>query len=232
MAGAQGALNSSSVTLFPPSPLTGAPLLSKDGKPEVFYIGVEACPWCGVERWALTLALSQFGTFSNLSLTESASFDGWSEGYSPINTFSFHGSSYNSPYVSFVPVEWATNQPGDDPFGLSPLQPLTPAQATLVDTYNPYCFAGGFEAGGLCGVPWIDMANRYTGFTNTTFAPIAGLTWLQIAGGLSQTGTTPTQALDGAAAMVIAQICGAEGNRPASICTNPVEQQYEARING
>ena len=46
------------------------PLMS-GGKPEVFYAGSEACPFCGVQRWGMIVALSQFGTFSNLHLMQS-----------------------------------------------------------------------------------------------------------------------------------------------------------------
>ncbi|MBV8714829.1 MAG: DUF929 family protein [Chloroflexi bacterium] len=43
-------------------------------------MGVEACPFCAVERWALVLALSQFGHFDHLSLSQSASFGRWIKG--------------------------------------------------------------------------------------------------------------------------------------------------------
>ncbi|HUC04207.1 MAG TPA: DUF929 family protein, partial [Acidimicrobiales bacterium] len=38
--------------------------MTVDGKPEVFYVGAEFCPYCGAERWAMYIALSKFGTFS------------------------------------------------------------------------------------------------------------------------------------------------------------------------
>ena len=146
---------------------------------------------------------------------------------SPYDTFTFYESEYHSRYVSFTPVEWATNQPGNDFFGLSPLQQLTPDQAHLVDTYNPFCQRGGFEAGGGCPVPFVDVGNRYIGFTGTDRSYINGMNWWQIASGLADPTVTSTKALDGASALLIGQICGVTENRPEAVCNDPVIQRYK-----
>ena len=73
----------------------------------VTYIGAEYCPFCAAERWALTVALSRFGTFSGLAGTHSSSTDV----YPDTQTLSFYGSHYTSPYLDFQPVEETTNQP-------------------------------------------------------------------------------------------------------------------------
>ena len=80
-------------------------LLMVDGKPEILYIGAEYCPFCAAERWALVMALSKFGTFTGLKGTSSSAID--TNPSTP--TFSFYGSTYKSPYISFVPVELQTN---------------------------------------------------------------------------------------------------------------------------
>src|SRR5438874_585634 len=54
--------------------LNGTPL-TKDGKPEVLYIGDEYCPYCAAERWAMAVALSKFGTFTGLRGIRSSSSD-------------------------------------------------------------------------------------------------------------------------------------------------------------
>jgi len=54
--------------------LNGTPL-TKDGKPEVLYIGAEYCPYCAAERWAMAVALSKFGTFTGLRGIHSSSSD-------------------------------------------------------------------------------------------------------------------------------------------------------------
>jgi hypothetical protein len=96
---------SSQVTTLQPAAQLSGPALTLAGKPQILYIGAEFCPVCGAERWALVVALSQFGTFTNLQQTTSAARDGH------IPTVSFYGSSYASPYVTFTPVETTTNQP-------------------------------------------------------------------------------------------------------------------------
>ncbi|HEY1488163.1 MAG TPA: DUF929 family protein, partial [Micromonosporaceae bacterium] len=80
-----------------PAPTSNQPVLSSDGKPVVFYFGAEFCPFCAAERWSVIVALSRFGTFSNLSQITSSE-DG-------IPTFTFEGSTYTSKYITFQPKE-------------------------------------------------------------------------------------------------------------------------------
>src|SRR6201997_1247036 len=54
---------------------SGQSLLTSDGKPEILYMGGEFCPYCAAERWALTAALSRFGTFTGLHLIHSSPTD-------------------------------------------------------------------------------------------------------------------------------------------------------------
>src|SRR5580700_7583712 len=75
----------------------GQPLTGSTGKPEFFYAGAEYCPYCAAERWAMVVALSKFGTFSNLSQTTSSSTDG----YPSTPTFTFYQSVYTSQYIDF-----------------------------------------------------------------------------------------------------------------------------------
>src|SRR5215469_8504134 len=76
-------------------------LTSSSGKPQVLYMGALYCPYCGAERWAMAVALSRFGTFSNLGLTHSSATDV----YPNTPTLSFHNSTYTSKYIDFTPVE-------------------------------------------------------------------------------------------------------------------------------
>ena len=88
-----------------PAQATSGPPLMAGAKPELLFISAEFCPICATERWPMVVALSQFGTFTSLSQTHSALSDG------DISTLSFYGSTFTSPYLSFVPVETTTNQP-------------------------------------------------------------------------------------------------------------------------
>ena len=53
----------------------------------------------------MVIALSRFGTFSNLHISMSDSTAG---DYPNTHTFTFYGSSYSSSYLDFAPVESAT----------------------------------------------------------------------------------------------------------------------------
>jgi thiol-disulfide isomerase/thioredoxin len=87
--------------------VSGGTPLTANGKPEMLYMGAEYCPYCAAERWSMIVALSRFGTFSGLSTVHSSTTDTPSN----ISTFTFHGSSYTSKYLTFTPVEMETNIP-------------------------------------------------------------------------------------------------------------------------
>ena len=115
-------------TSVPPSSVggSGTILRGADGKPEITYIGAEYCPYCAAERWALAVALTRFGTFSDLSGTHSSGADV----YPDTQTLSFYGSSYSSPYVDFQAVEEATNQQVGGTY--QTLQTPTAAESSLL----------------------------------------------------------------------------------------------------
>lgn len=187
--------------------------LRSGGKPEVFYAGSEACPYCGVQRWGMLVALSQFGTFSNLHLMQS-------EATNPpqVTTFTFFGSSYRSPYISFVPVEVWSNVP--KPPGLAPLQSLTHPEAVLVHRFDP-----------PVETPFIDIANRFI-VDRSTVDPqlIAHKSWTQLARALTDPSNISTQAIAGEAEVMTAELCEATGGNPQSVCSSAIVQRYEAAL--
>lgn len=82
----------------PFTPVTGQTALKgANGRPELLYIGGGYYPNCAAERWSLLNALSRFGTFTQVSQIQSNEGD--------IATFSFRGSSYQSQYLDFVPLQ-------------------------------------------------------------------------------------------------------------------------------
>jgi len=91
-------------TTFPRS--IQAPALTEDGKPRVLYVGAEYCPYCAAQRWAVAVALSRFGAWSDLGQTHSSSNDVFPN----TPTLSFHGAGYTSRYLSFTGYETATNK--------------------------------------------------------------------------------------------------------------------------
>lgn len=168
------------------------PLLTSGGRPEVLYVGAEYCPFCAAERWALTVALSRFGTFSGLRFIHSAPGDGY------IPTMTFYGSHYTSRYVSFDPVEWYTENDHVT------LQPPTSEQLALFTRYSgpPYVSSG--NSGGL---PFVDIGNKYLAL-GAQYEPtvLSGLTWSQIATDLSNPGSPVAQSIDGAANRITAAL--------------------------
>ena len=175
------------------------------GKPVVTYVGAEYCPYCAAERWALAVALSRFGTLTNLSATHSASDDV----YPNTQTLSFYGSSYSSPYVDFQPVEEATNQVVNGSY--QTLQTPTAAQSALLAKYDT---AGS--------IPFLDIADKYV-VTGASFTPqvLQGLSRGQIAAQLADPSSAVAQAIDGTANDITAAICNVTGNQPSSVCNSP-----------
>jgi hypothetical protein len=213
-AAAENALGSSKIGLAGPMILpAGRPPLTLAGKPEVFYAGSEACPFCGVQRWGMIVALSQFGTFSNLALMQSSSTE-----RPQVRTFTFFGSSYQSPYIAFVPVEVISNVPKG--FGFAHLQRLTPFERALLNNFDP-----------PQQVPFIDVANRFARIDSTVQPSlVGGRSWTQLASSLKQPASIPAQAIAGGAEVLTAEICEATGGNPNSVCSAPVVKDYEAAL--
>jgi len=195
------AVGSPSGDVLPNKIGNGSVLKGADGKPLITYIGAEYCPFCAAERWSLAVALSRFGTFSNLSGTHSSDSDEFPD----TQTLSFYGSSYSSPYIDFQPVEEATNQPVGD--GYQTLQTPTAAQSALVAKYDPQG-----------SIPFLDIANRYL-ITGSSFSPqvLQGLSRSQIAADLSDPDSAVAQAIDGTANDITAAVAAVTGNQPSSV---------------
>lgn len=191
-----------------PSPTgdNGPVLRGVDGKPIVTYIGAEWCPFCAAERWALAVALSRFGTFSDLSATHSST----SDRYPATQTLSFYGSHYTSPYLDFVSVEEATNQAVGGSYPT--LQRPTAAQSDLMTRFDPQG-----------SIPFLDIANKYV-VVGASYSPqvLAGLSQAQIAGQLHDPNSPVAQAIDGAANVITAAISQVTGRQPGSVATSPV----------
>jgi hypothetical protein len=200
-----------------PTKVSGSPL-TQNGKPEMLYVGAEYCPYCAAQRWAMVVALSRFGTFSGLHTVHSSSTDVFAN----TPTFTFHGSSYTSKYLSFTPVETLTNIPDkSSAAGYTALQSTTSAQQTLMNTYDTQG-----------SIPFVDIGNKYVQVGNPTgFGPqvLSGQSWSQIAAALKQPSSPIAKGVDGAANYITAAICKLTNNQPASACT-PVVKQLEAKL--
>jgi hypothetical protein len=182
-------------TKYPdPTPVDDAPL-TKTGKPDLLYIGAEYCPYCATERWALILALSKFGTFSGLSEIHSSPTDE----YPSTPTWSFYGSHYTSPYLTFTPVEVAT-------VSGKPLQSLDSTQQALYKKH-------------ASGYPFVYF-NGKAMITAVGYNPqlLHGLSFGaavdSVAGGTS----TLASNVYSAAGAIVSDICRMTGGKSAAVC--------------
>ena len=195
--------------------ITGSALTS-NGKPEIFYDGAEYCPYCAAERWGLVVALSRFGTFSGLKTVHSSTID------TPANipTWTFHGSTYTSQYLTFTPVEETSNVPLSNGSGYQPLQTPTKDQVALIQKYD--------SSG---SIPFIDFGGKYVQVGDLPMLGPANLSgnWAKIAADLKNPSSANAKAVLAAANWTTAAICKLTNNQPASACT-PTIQKLESQL--
>lgn len=198
-------------------PLSGQPPLTSGGKPEMVYIGAEYCPYCAAERWAMVVALSRFGTFSNLGVTHSDTADV----YPNTNTLTFYKSSYSSKYLVFSPVEET------DP-NKNTLQKPTSAQQALLNKYDSPPYVSSSSQG---SIPFVDIGNKYL-ISGASYSPqvLQGKNWSQIASALHNPSSPIAQAVNGTANMITAAICKTTGGQPANVCTSKAVTSAEGKL--
>lgn len=191
-----------------------APPLTQDGKPKILYVGAEYCPYCAAERWSMVVALSRFGTFSNLGQAASSTERG--EAYPGTATLSFHGSSYTSSTIAFTGVETAGGVVGGR---AQPLDTLSAEDQKTLDTYNQPPYVPANSAG---SIPFADIGGKYL-ISGASYdaGVLAGKTHQEIADALSDPTSPIAQAVDGAANQITAAICASTGNAPADVCNSP-----------
>ncbi len=214
----QVGINSPSVPVSPPHLISGQPALTLNGKsPAMLYYGAEYCPYCAAERWALTAALSRFGTWSNLKIVASSHTDVDAE----THTFSYYGASLSSPYIAFTGIEQYTNIP--TPAGnYTNLQNPTKAEAANLQKYSSstYTGAGASSSGGI-SFPFVNINNRAI-ISGASYDPaiLAGQDWSEIAGNLDNPTNPATQAIVTTANYMSATICASTKDQPSTVCTS------------
>ncbi|HLK75448.1 MAG TPA: DUF929 family protein [Streptosporangiaceae bacterium] len=170
------------------------PLLRINGKPAVVFVSEESCPFCAAERWALAVALSQFGTWSQLGITKSSATDI----YPNTATLSFRTARYRSADLMLNTTELTDNVG-------HPLQPQTALDARLIASYDVPPYVNSVDQSGA--VPFLDIGNQYI-LAGAQYNPqvLAGLSATQIASQLATPSSPVAQAIDGAAKVIVAAI--------------------------
>jgi thiol-disulfide isomerase/thioredoxin len=204
-----GAGPSGSTAVAPLKTIT-SPALTSDNKPEMLYIGAEYCPYCAAERWAMAVALSRFGTLSNLHFIHSTSTDV----FASTPTLTFYQSSYTSKYLSFVPLETET-------VGEKALQKPTAAESALIAKYGQNSFPfvdidGKYIISGAQYLPSTLGSSSDTGVVSKNI-----LTWQQVGNDLQDPSSPVGQAIIGSANHIIAAICQVTHNQPSNVCSAP-----------
>jgi Domain of unknown function (DUF929) len=177
---------------------------SASSKPVVFFYGAEFAPYAAAERWPLVVALSRFGTFTQLGEVQSSP----STAFPNLATFTFWQAKYSSPYLALQSVERYSTL---NPTGVRYLALETPdvRQAAAVTTYSQ-----GSRAFAL-----LDVAGRWViGGASFTPGALTGMTQSQIAGALTSHASPLTQAIVASANQISAAICSVDGDQPASVC--------------
>ena len=203
-----------SAVFAPPKRLSGQSPLAEDGKPAVIYVGAEFCPFCAAERWAAVMALSRFGTFTDLGETHSST----SDVYPGTVTFSFYGSHYTSPYLIFDPTETETDIPAPGG-GYTTLQPLRGLAKRIFAKYDAPPFVPASSEG---SIPFYDLGNKVL-VSGASYSPqvLQGLSAQQISADLSNPASPVTQSIVGTANYLTAGICSITSGQPASVCQHP-----------
>jgi Domain of unknown function (DUF929) len=172
--------------------------------PVVFFYGAEFAPYAAVQRWPLILALSRFGTFTQLGVMQSSA----TTAFANLSTFTFWKVQYSSEYLILEPVERysSLNPTGARYLGL---QKPNARQAAAIASYGT----------SRSTFALLDVANRYV-LDGSSFAPgaLAGLSQSQIAGNLTTTASPLTQAVVTAANEITAGICAVDGGKPDAVC--------------
>jgi Domain of unknown function (DUF929) len=184
-------------SIVAPTHITNQPALIANKLPEVLYVGAEFCPYCGVTRWPLAIALSRFGTFSGLQTTYSAANDTAGPN---TPTLDFRNASYKSDYIDFTGIEY------EDGAG-KVIGTLTTEQNSLFNNLG----GGNF--------PFIDFGGKWaqSGASYPT-ATLAGLTPEAVAGQLVDSSSKIGSTIQAAADVFTAAICEMDGGKPASVC--------------
>ena len=188
----------------------GTPFVS-GGKPTVVYIGGDNCPYCAIERWALVLALTRFGSFTGLQYMASAPNDVGPGNYA---TFTFVGSSYSSQYIAFRGYEVA------DRSGNS-LQSV------------PSNYSAAWQAKTSGGVPFMNFGNVYlaTGSILPDPTILTGKNWTSIITEISSYQSTGVTIREGAN-LITAVICKLTQGAPLSICSASPINSVTSSISG
>jgi hypothetical protein len=177
----------------------------------VSYVGAEYCPYCAIQRWGLLVALSKFGTFTNLNHEILSSS---TDVYPHLASWSFIGAEYTSKYFQFDPVELTSDQ-RTSAGGYKPLEKMTDPERVAYEKFNPQ--------GEL---PFVDFGNHYVTLgASSSPSVLEGLSPSAIGQQLNNPKSAVALAVDGSANYFIASLCSMAQTDAPAICSSRVTLQ-------
>lgn len=217
------------------------PMFIINGKPSVIYLGSITCIFCGENRWAMALALSRFGNFSNLFEGYSALKDSdvptiyWSPAHYNSSTVDL-GSYYSSNYINFIAIE--DTSPITGGFVVQPI-PIIQQEINqsgnlayidafkLIEQLNnfqgtPYTIWGSDQ---ISGADAIDFGN--TPPTSSSDLQIVNMTHAQVLQQLAAFNDQFSQSEYAAADLYVAMVCSSINNT-APVCSLPAIKTIES----
>lgn len=190
-----------------------APPRLEDGRPLVFFMGAQYCPFCAGERWAFVKATSRFGTWTNLFPLQSKA---GTDGFDSLPTYDLTSATYASSLISLHHKEIADRDG-------NPLQPLVGVEQDLVDTYDP---SGGFPFTVITGTP-----GQYTIDLAYSPALLQGQSFEAVRAAVDSGADTPAaRAVDDEADAITALLCKLTSGQPGSVCGSPTIQALTAQV--
>ena len=211
-----------------------------NGKPTVIYIGAISCVYCGENRWAMALALSRFGNFSELYKGYSSFGDHdlptlyWMADNYTTQAGVGYGNYYSSNYLNFVSADYESQivqgfqvQPLSYFVQNAPNETYKKAMSFMNKTGlfqgTPFTFWGKYAIDGADGIV----------FGNSTPTsqnlPLTDMTHAQVLQQLSSFNDQFAWGEYAAADVYIAYTC-ASINNTASVCSLPAITGIEARM--
>ncbi len=123
-------------------------------------------------------------------------------------TFSFHGASYSSKWLSFTGVETHTNKVQGT--GYVPLDTLSAADEAIFRAHDSQG-----------STPFVDIGGKFV-IIGATYDPkvIVGHTQAQIAAALSDPSSSIGSGVLAAANAITASLCELTGGQPAKVCSS------------
>ncbi len=217
-----------------------------NGKPTVIYIGAISCIYCGENRWAMALALGQFGTFKSLYTGYSSFGDDdiptvyWNaDNYTTTGNVGF-GNNYTSKYINFISADYES--PIVQGFDMQPLSYFVSKAESVNQTYldamefmngtgqfqgTPFMFWGKYIVGGADAV---DFSNSSSSSNITLEYMTHAQMYNELRSPNDQMGWTEYAGAD----VYIAYLCStlnSTGSAEPSVCSLPAIKGIAGRMN-